>query len=44
VVNAIGDALGVSFNFVPLLPEDIFHSLHEKALQDNALHPVRGER
>ncbi len=44
VVNAIGDALGVSFNFVPLLPEDIFHSLHEKASQDNALHPVRGER
>ncbi len=44
VLNAIGDALGVSFNFVPLLSEDIFHALHENTLPDNTLHPVRGDR
>jgi CO/xanthine dehydrogenase Mo-binding subunit len=27
IVNAIVDALGVDFNFVPLLPEDIFEAL-----------------
>ncbi len=27
IVNAIGDALGVSFDSIPLLPEDIFHTI-----------------
>jgi CO/xanthine dehydrogenase Mo-binding subunit len=35
VVNAIADAVGVSFDSVPLLPEDIFDALgDEPARQD----------
>jgi CO/xanthine dehydrogenase Mo-binding subunit len=31
IVNAIEDALNVSFNFIPLLPEDIFAALADNA-------------
>jgi hypothetical protein len=27
IVNAITDALGISFNSIPLLPEDIFEAM-----------------
>jgi CO/xanthine dehydrogenase Mo-binding subunit len=30
IVNAVKDALGVNFNSIPLLPEDIFHALAAK--------------
>jgi CO/xanthine dehydrogenase Mo-binding subunit len=31
IVNAVVDALGVEFNSIPLLPEDIFATLHQQA-------------
>jgi CO/xanthine dehydrogenase Mo-binding subunit len=34
IVNAITDALGISFNSIPLLPEDIFEALTEKVSDD----------
>jgi len=37
VVNAVEDALGVSFNSIPLLPEDIFHAIGERAKLENAV-------
>src|SRR5208282_2319476 len=33
IVNAIEDALGVPFDSVPLLPEDIFDGMRKKAMQ-----------
>jgi CO/xanthine dehydrogenase Mo-binding subunit len=29
IINAVEDALGMPFNTIPLLPEDIFHAIHE---------------
>ena len=29
ILNAIEDAIGVSFNAIPLLPEDLFERLHQ---------------
>jgi CO/xanthine dehydrogenase Mo-binding subunit len=37
LVNAVEDALGVSFNSIPLLPEDIFHAIGERAKLENAV-------
>jgi CO/xanthine dehydrogenase Mo-binding subunit len=34
IVNAITDALGISFNSIPLLPEDIFEALAAKDSHD----------
>jgi CO/xanthine dehydrogenase Mo-binding subunit len=34
IVNAITDALGVSFNSIPLLPEDIFEALTANGSHD----------
>jgi CO/xanthine dehydrogenase Mo-binding subunit len=36
IVNAITDALGISFNSIPLLPEDIFEALTANGLKDPA--------
>jgi CO/xanthine dehydrogenase Mo-binding subunit len=44
IVNAIEDALGVPFNSIPLLPEDIFEALDEKAGVESTVSPARGER
>jgi CO/xanthine dehydrogenase Mo-binding subunit len=44
IVNAIEDALGVPFNSVPLLPEDIYDALGEKAGVESAVSAARGER
>jgi CO/xanthine dehydrogenase Mo-binding subunit len=41
VVNAIVDALGVPFDAIPLMPEDIFHALQGEAARENALSPPR---
>jgi hypothetical protein len=40
VVNAIVDAVGVPFNSVPVMPEDIFDSLQDRAARD--LHSSAG--
>jgi CO/xanthine dehydrogenase Mo-binding subunit len=42
VVNAIEDALGARFDSIPLLPEDIFAALSERAAPDNVISGTRG--
>ena len=42
IVNAIEDALGVPFNSIPLLPEDIFAALSESAVPESVLPSARG--
>jgi CO/xanthine dehydrogenase Mo-binding subunit len=42
VVNAIENALGVSFDSIPLLPEDIFHALSEGKKLENAVATAGG--
>ena len=44
IVNAIEDALGVPFNSIPLLPEDIFDALDEKVGSESKFSSARGER
>jgi CO/xanthine dehydrogenase Mo-binding subunit len=44
IVNAIEDALGVPFNSIPVLPEDIFDALGEKVAAESAVSSARGER
>ncbi len=43
IVNAIEDALGISFDFIPLLPEDIFEGMdtHSHVSESNATQGVR---
>ena len=36
-INAVADALGVPFDFVPLLPEDIFKVMAGRIAPDDAL-------
>jgi CO/xanthine dehydrogenase Mo-binding subunit len=36
IVNAIADALGVPFNSIPLLPEDIFEAFEARAQKDDS--------
>lgn len=44
IVNAVGDALGVPFDFVPLLPEDIFEALASKGAAEDLSPTLRGDR
>lgn len=44
IVNAVGDALGLPFDSIPLLPEDIFDALARKAEQQNQPAFARGNR
>jgi CO/xanthine dehydrogenase Mo-binding subunit len=44
IVNAIEDALGVPFNSIPLLPEDIFDALDEKVGSESKFSSARKER
>ena len=44
IVNAIEDALGVRFNSIPLLPEDIFDALDEEVGSESKFSSARGER
>lgn len=34
IINAVEDALGVSFDSIPLLPEEIYDVMHEKLKRD----------
>jgi len=43
VINAVEDALGVPFNSIPLLPEDIFDALTNKREREKLSH-VTGDR
>ncbi len=40
IVNAVVDALGIQFDSIPLLPEDIFEAVSVPAAQKNAVHSV----
>jgi CO/xanthine dehydrogenase Mo-binding subunit len=42
IVNAIEDALNVSFNSIPLLPEDIFAALAERTTPETVTSTARG--
>jgi CO/xanthine dehydrogenase Mo-binding subunit len=42
LVNAVEDALGISFNSIPLLPEDIFHAVCERTNLENAVATASG--
>jgi len=44
ILNGVSDALGVSFNSIPLLPEDIFDALSEQALAEVVLTSADGRR
>jgi len=44
IVNAIEDALGISFDSIPLLPEDIFEAVSAKSLLEHRPHPTGGVR
>lgn len=44
IVNAVESALGVPFDSIPLLPEDIFEALAKKARAESAFCIDRGER
>ncbi|HYA62508.1 MAG TPA: molybdopterin cofactor-binding domain-containing protein, partial [Candidatus Sulfotelmatobacter sp.] len=44
IVNAIENALGVPFDSIPLLPEDIFDALAAKAAQESMPASTRGSR
>jgi CO/xanthine dehydrogenase Mo-binding subunit len=41
IVNAVGDALRVSFDSIPLLPEDIFDALRGEEAHDGHAASVR---
>lgn len=42
VLNAVEDALGVSFRSIPLLPEDVFHAVCERTKLENAVATAGG--
>jgi CO/xanthine dehydrogenase Mo-binding subunit len=42
IVNAVEDAVGVRFNAIPLLPEDLFEALRDDSVEQDVLSPVRG--
>jgi CO/xanthine dehydrogenase Mo-binding subunit len=44
ILNAVSDALGVSFDSIPLLPEDIFDRLAEDPPVDTLISTVDGGR
>jgi CO/xanthine dehydrogenase Mo-binding subunit len=42
ILNAIEDALGVSFDSIPLLPEDVFEAIEQREKPGNVFSPARG--
>ena len=44
IANAVADALGVSCNSVPLLPEDIFDMLVARSQPENEVVSAHGRR
>jgi CO/xanthine dehydrogenase Mo-binding subunit len=42
IVNAVEDALGVPFNSIPLLPEDLFVALRDESVALDVPSPIRG--
>ena len=44
ILNAVEDGIGVRFNSIPLLPEDLFEALQSESLDSNATASTRGTR
>lgn len=44
IVNAVVDALGISFNSIPLLAEDVFEALTAQASLSGEPQPAGGTR
>jgi len=44
ILNAVEDALGVSLNAIPLLPEDLFDAIHKQSAETSVSSPARGAR
>jgi len=44
VANAVADALGIPFDSIPLLPEDIFDGLQAKRAEEGLSSPTRGDQ
>jgi CO/xanthine dehydrogenase Mo-binding subunit len=44
ILNAVEDALGVSLNSIPLLPEDLFDALHSKSEANSVLSSTQGSQ
>jgi CO/xanthine dehydrogenase Mo-binding subunit len=44
IVNAVSDALGIPFDSIPLLPEDLFEALSDRELQEREPQPTGGGR
>ena len=44
IVNAVEDALGVPFNSIPLLPEDLYDAIHGKSMEATASSSARESR
>jgi CO/xanthine dehydrogenase Mo-binding subunit len=42
IINAVEDALGVPFHSIPLLPEDIFDAISERAARENQVPSTGG--
>jgi CO/xanthine dehydrogenase Mo-binding subunit len=42
IVNAVEDAIGVRFDAIPLLPEDLFEALRDKSVDQDVPSSVRG--
>jgi CO/xanthine dehydrogenase Mo-binding subunit len=42
IVNAVEDAMGVSFNSIPLLPEDLFEASRDESANLDVASPIRG--
>ena len=41
ILNAVEDAIGVRFNSIPLLPEDLFEALSAQSLDSKASFSTR---
>jgi CO/xanthine dehydrogenase Mo-binding subunit len=42
ILNAVEDALGVSFDAIPLFPEDVFEAIEQREKPDRVFSPARG--
>jgi CO/xanthine dehydrogenase Mo-binding subunit len=44
IISAVEDALGISLNAIPLLPENLYDALRRKLAETGVLSPARGSR
>jgi CO/xanthine dehydrogenase Mo-binding subunit len=44
IVNAVVDALGIPFDSIPVLPEDVFEAFTAQASPEREPQPIGGKR